>query len=136
MKTLKEFLKTDQFATCTGVELIEIKPGYARARMEVTERHLNGGGVCQGGALFTLADLAFAAVANSHRQLTLSVTANITFLRPAKSGFVYAEATEVFNHYRIPFVEVKITDERGELIAIFTSSGYRKETELPVEALE
>ena len=78
MQTLKEFLRTDRFASCTGVELLEIKPGYARARMLVTERHLNGGGVCQGGALFTLADLAFAAVANSHRRLTLSVTANIT----------------------------------------------------------
>lgn len=89
-----------------------------------------------GGALFTLADLAFAAVANSHRRLTLSVTANITFLRPAKSGYVYADAAEVFNHHRIPFVEVKITNEKGELIAIFTSSGYRKETELPVEDLE
>ena len=74
MQTLKEFLRTDRFASCTGVELLEIKPGYARARMLVTERHLNGGGVCQGGALFTLADLAFAAVANSHRRLTLSVT--------------------------------------------------------------
>jgi len=80
--------------------------------------------------------LAFAAVANSHRRLTLSVTANITFLRPAKSGYVYADAAEVFNHHRIPFVEVKITNEKGELIAIFTSSGYRKETELPVEDLE
>ena len=113
MQTLKEFLRTDRFASCTGVELLEIKPGYARARMLVTERHLNGGGVCQGGALFTLADLAFAAVANSHRRLTLSVTANITFLRPAKSGYVYADAAEVFNHHRIPFVEVKITNEKG-----------------------
>ena len=128
MTTLKEFLKTDRFATCTGVELLEIKPGYARARMEVTDRHLNGGGVCQ--------DLAFAAVANSRKKLTLSVNANITFLRPAKLGYVYADATEVFNHHRIPFVEVKITDEQGELIAIFTSSGYRKESDLPVDTLE
>ena len=47
MATLKEFLKADRFATCAGVELFEIKPGYARACMEVTDRHLNGGGVCQ-----------------------------------------------------------------------------------------
>ena len=79
MATLKEFLKADRFATCAGVELLEIKPGYARACMEVTDRHLNGGGVCQGGALFTLADLAFAAVANSRKKLTLSVNANILF---------------------------------------------------------
>ncbi len=136
MPTLKDFLKGDRFAAEAGVELIEIKSGYARAQMEVTEHHLNGGGVCQGGALFTLADLAFAAVANSHCKLTLSVTSNITFLRSVKRGMVYAEAVETFNHHRIPFAEVRITDEQGELVAIFTSSGYRKETELPVDALE
>ena len=86
--------------------------------------------------MFTLADLAFAAVANSRGRLTLSLNANITFLRPAKLGYVYADATEVFNHHRIPFVEVQITDEQGELIAIFTSSGYRKESDLPVDTLE
>ena len=136
MGTLKEMLSADRFAAEAGVELLEISPGYAKARMKVTEKHLNAGGVCQGGALFTLADLAFAAVANSRGRLTLSLNANITFLRPAKLGYVYADATEVFNHHRIPFVEVKITDEQGELIAIFTSSGYRKESDLPVDTLE
>lgn len=136
MATLKEFLKNDHFAVNSGVELLEIKPGYAKARMLVTPGHLNGGGVCQGGALFTLADLAFAAVANSHKQLTLSVNANISFLRSIKEGYAYAEAVEVFNHHRLPMVEVRIKDEAGNLIATMTSSGYRKDTELPVEGLE
>ena len=100
--------------------------------MQVTPEHLNAGGVCQGGALFTLADLAFAAVANSHKLLTLSISANITFLRFVKQGYVYAEAQEVFNHHRIPFIEVRLTDESGELVVIMTSSGYRKDVELPI----
>ena len=126
MEKYKEFFKADRFAANAGVELVEVKPGFAKARMLVTEEHLNAGGVCQGGALFTLADLAFAAAANSHDQLTLSINANITFLRSAKEGYVYAEAVEVFNHHRIPFIEVRITDEAGELIGVMTSSGYRK----------
>ena len=77
MGTLKEMLSADRFAAEAGVELLEISPGYAKARMKVTEKHLNAGGVCQGGALFTLADLAFAAVANSRGRLTLSLNANI-----------------------------------------------------------
>ena len=78
MKTLKDMLSHDRFAAETGVELLEVREGYAKARMLVTDKHLNGGGVCQGGALFTLADLAFAAVANSRNLLTLSLNANIT----------------------------------------------------------
>ena len=126
MEKYKEFFKADRFAAHAGVELLEVKPGYARARMLVNKEHLNAGGVCQGGALFTLADLAFAAVANSHDQLTLSINANITFLRSVKEGYVYADAIEVFNHHRIPFIEIKLTDETGELIVVMTSSGYRK----------
>ena len=130
MEKFIEFFKADRFAANAGVELMEVTPGYAKARMMVTIEHLNAGGVCQGGALFTLADLAFAAVANSRKQLTLSLSANITFLRAAKEGYVYAEAVEAFNHRRIPFIEVRITDEVGEPIAVMTSSGYRKDVEL------
>jgi hypothetical protein len=52
----------------------------------VTEKHLNAGGVCQGGALFTLADLAFAAVANSRGRLTLSLNA-ILILNGCGNGY-------------------------------------------------
>ena len=130
MEKYKEFFKADRFAANAGVELQEVKPGYAKARMLVTPEHLNAGGVCQGGALFTLADLAFAAVANSRKQLTLSVVANITFLGSVKNGYVYAEAVEVFNHHRIPFIEVRVMNENGELVAVMTSSGYRKNVEI------
>ena len=110
-----------------GAELLEVKEGWARARMLVTPEHLNGGGVCQGGALFTLADLAFAAAVNSHLVLTFSTSSNISFFANVSEGYVYAEATEIVNHRRMPYAEVKITDEQGRLLAIFTSSGYRKD---------
>ena len=131
MGTLKEMLSADRFAAETGVELLEISPGYAKARMKVTEKHLNAGGVCQGGALFTL-----AAVANSRGRLTLSLNANITFLRAISEGYVYAEATETFNHGRVPFIEVRLVDEQQQLIAVLTSSGYRKSEELNIDELE
>ena len=124
---LMSFFKNDRFALLAGAELLEIKDGYARARMKVTpENHLNGGGICQGGALFTLADLAFAAAVNSHEVLTFSTSSNITYLHPVREGYVYAEAVELANHQRLPFAEVRLTDEDGRLVAVFTASGYRK----------
>ncbi|MCR4852946.1 MAG: PaaI family thioesterase [Prevotella sp.] len=125
--TLKDFFKKDRFAALAGCELLEVGDGYARARMKITPDHLNGGGVCQGGALFTLADLAFAAAVNSHLTLTFSTNSNITYVRSLSEGYVFAEAREIVNHRRMPFAEVKLTDEKGDLLAIFTSSGYRKE---------
>ena len=127
MNALKDFFLKDRFAVLAGAELMEIRVGYAKARMKVTDHHLNGGDVCQGGALFTLADLAFAAAVNSHLPLTFSTSSQITFIRPVASGYVYAEAVEIVNHKRMPFAEVRITDEEGQLVAVFTSSGYRKQ---------
>jgi len=125
--TLKDFFKGDRFAALAGVELLEVEDGRARAGMRVTKEHLNGGGWCQGGALFTLADLAFAAAVNSHLQLTVSTSSNITYFRSVGEGeYVFADAIETVNHHRMPYAEVRITNEQGMLVALFTSSGYRK----------
>ena len=125
--TLKEFFDRDRFAAMIGAELIEIRQGYARARMLVTPEHLNGAGQCQGGAIFTLADLAYAAAVNSHLTLTVAISTNITYVSNVSEGYIYAEATEVVNHRRVPFTEVRVTGEDGRLLAIFTSTGYRKQ---------
>lgn len=124
--TLKEYFDGDAYARMAGIELLEIKPGYSRACMEVQDKHLNGAGFCQGGAIFTLADLAFAACVISHLQVTVSTNSNIVFVKSARKGMLYAEAHELVNHQRMPFAEVRITDEAGDLVAVFTSSGYRK----------
>ena len=59
---IKELLnRTDRFAANAGCQITEVDEHHAVAEMTVTAEHLNGGHVCQGGALFTLADLAIAA---------------------------------------------------------------------------
>jgi len=126
-QALKDFFLHDEFARQNGIEIIDIGKGYARTQVHIEPRHLNAGGGVQGGVLFTLADLAFAAATNSHGTLTVTTTANITFVRGAKAGIITAEAHELVNHRHLPFCEVHVTDESGNLLAIFTASGYRKE---------
>ena len=88
------------------------------------------------GAIFTLADLAFAAATNSHARLTLSITSSINFFKAESKGFLYAEAREAFSHKRLANCEVRITNETGDLIATFNGTGYRKDTELPFAPIE
>ena len=125
-QALKDFFLHDEFARQNGIEIVEIAEGYARTQVRIEPRHLNAGGFVQGGLLFTLADLAFAAATNSHGTLTVTSTANITFVRGAKSGIISAQAQELVNHHHLPFCEVRVTDEAGNLLAIFTANGYRK----------
>ncbi len=126
-QALKDFFLHDEFARQNGIEIVEIAEGYARTQVRIEPRHLNAGGYVQGGVLFTLADLAFAAATNSHGTLTVTSTANITFVRGATGGIITAQAQELVNHHHLPFCEVRIIDDKSNLLAIFTASGYRKE---------
>ena len=136
--TLKDFLSQgDRFAADNGCQLKEVREGYARAEMLVTEHHLNAGGVCQGGAYFTLADIALAAVMNSRGTLTFGLENNIVFLKSARVGdTLIAEATEVYNHHKIPYVNVRVTNQHGDLCCVVTGLAYRKNADLPFDTLE
>lgn len=127
---IKDLLnKTDRFAANAGCSIIEVDEHHAIAEMTVTAEHLNGGNVCQGGALFTLADLAMAALLNLNGQLTFGINNSIMFVASAKEGDVLqAEAVYVADHHKIPSVEVRVTDQTGKLICHITGMGYRKST--------
>ena len=135
---IKEILnRTDHFAANAGCRLTEVDDEYAVAEMLVTEKHLNGGQVCQGGALFTLADLAIAALMNCRGQLTFGINNSIMFVSSAKEGdLLRAEAVNVSNHPKIPSVEVRVTNQEGRLICHVTGMGYRKSMPLPISHKE
>ena len=119
--------RTDRFAANAGCRITEVDEHHAVAEMTVSAEHLNGGNVCQGGALFTLADLAIAALMNNDGQLTFGISNNIIFVTSAKEGdHLRAEAVHVTNHPKIPSVEVRVTNQTGQLVCHVTGMGYRK----------
>ena len=126
--------KTDRFAANAGCQITEVDTHHAVAEMTVTNDHLNGGNVCQGGALFTLADLAIAALMNSQGQLTFGINNSIMFVSSAQLGDkLRAVAVFVSDHRKIPSVEVQVTNQEGRLICHVTGMGYRKTIPLPTE---
>lgn len=129
--TLKEFFKNDRFAAAAGIELLGAEPGRARAKMEIVPAHLNAGNTVQGGAIFTLADFAFAAASNAGGNLSVSVETSIRFFKGVGSGTLFAEAKVVNDHAKLATFEARVTNEKDELIALFTATAYRKRDKLP-----
>ena len=129
---IRELLnRTDRFAANAGCQITEVDEQHAVAVMTVTADHLNGGHVCQGGALFTLADLAIAALMNCQGQLTFGISNSIMFVASAHEGDILrAEAVHVSNHHKIPSVEVNVTNQNDVLICHVTGLGYRKSTSI------
>ncbi|MDR0940418.1 MAG: PaaI family thioesterase [Mediterranea sp.] len=128
-----EFFKNDLFAVQSGIVLLESGEGYSKAKLDIEPRHLNAAGRTQGGAIFTLADLALAAAANSHGTLAFSLSSTISYLRASGVGdTLYAEVRERYVGRSTGHYQVDITNQRGELIATFESNVFRMGEPLPI----
>ncbi|KNZ40755.1 PaaI family thioesterase [Acetobacterium bakii] len=126
-KEMIEIIENDQFARLIGLELVKVELGYAEVRMEIKEKHLNGIGIVQGGAIFTLADFAFAAAANAGGRVTVGINANITYSKPAKGKYLLAKATETSSSRSLCNYTVDIYDEDNDLlVAKFNATGFIK----------
>jgi len=123
---LIKFVEKDRFAAYVGVKLVKVDPGHAVAKMEITDNHLNGVNLVQGGAIFTLADYAFAAASNSRGLVTLGINASISYFKSPKGRFLTAEATEVSSQKKLCGYNVDVFDENSDLIARFYGTGYIK----------
>jgi acyl-CoA thioesterase len=120
-------VKNDQFAKLLGLELITVDIGYAEVRMAIKEEHLNGLGIVQGGAIFTLADFAFAAAANAGGKVSVGINANINYFKPAKGKTLLAKATEISSSRSLSNYNVDIFDEdNAVLVAKFNATGFIK----------
>ena len=85
----------DRYATeTTGVFIQEAQPGASVCTLPLRPELLNANGTPMGGAIFTLADFAFAVAVNGHSQaVTVSQHASLTFLSPAKGQTLIATAS-------------------------------------------
>jgi len=126
-KILKDFFSHDDFAKTNGIVIVDVAEGYGKTSMTIEKRHLNGVRSIQGGAVFTLADLAFALATNSHGFISVGLNNVINYLKPAFEGDVItAEAREVSRGRTIGTYEVRITNQNNELIATFQGAAYIK----------
>jgi acyl-CoA thioesterase len=135
MRAIKEFFENDRFAKHCGIELLEIGEGSSKARMNVRDRHLNGANVVHGGAIFTLADLAFAAASNSHGTVAVAINASIWYVKAGLSGMLVATAREVSLNPKLATYSIEVTDEAGEIIAVFEGMVYRKKQTISRDAV-
>lgn len=129
-ETAKKYFTQDRFAALAGIEIVEARLGYCLAKMKIGNNHLNAANVVQGGAIFTLADLAFAVASNSHGQLALAINVNISFLQSVSSGTLSAVAREVTEPKQLGAYDVLVFDEHETIVARFNGMVYRKDQKL------
>ena len=130
MESIKEYFKRYNFAEYCGIEILEVKAGYSKVKMDIREELLNGMNIVHGGAIFTLADMAFAAAANSHEKLSVSINANISFVTPARGEYLIAIAEETSINYKISTYNITVYNDKEDVVALCEGMAYIKKEKL------
>ena len=123
---VKAMLDKDRFSEWMKLDVAELRDGYSQVCMTVRDDMLNGFDVIHGGVTFALADSAFAFACNSRNNLTLALDAQISFLKKAIVGDVLtATVEELHNGKTTGVYEVKVTNQKQELVAAYRGTAYR-----------
>lgn len=125
-RDLMRYFKKDKFAQFIGIELLDVREGWAKAILEIKDHHLNGLKSVHGGVIYSLADLAFAAAANSKGRVAVAINNTISYVKAPQGTIIYAEAREVSQNHKLATYAVNVTDAQGEIIAVFQGMVYRK----------
>ena len=116
----------DRATQALGMEILAVKPGFARVSMAVRADMVNGHHTCHGGFLFTLADSAFAYACNSYNANTVASACHIDFLAPAREGeLLEARAVERSASGRTGVYDVTVSVVDGGTVALFRGKSYR-----------
>jgi len=126
---ITERFAADKYATeVTGIEIIEVRENYAKAKLVVEPKHMNAFGIMQGGVLFTLADFTFAVAINGDKEdITVAIECHISFLKPVTEGTLYAESQLISESRSLKAYDVTITNEQGDIIAKFHGRGFMRQ---------
>jgi len=132
-ESLLNWMKTkNPFWSLLGMELIEIKKGWAKIRLPFTEKLTNGIGVAHGGAIFSPADsavgMALVGLLNKDENIS-TLEMKINYLKPFNGGEMIAEAKIVHRGTMTAIGDVEVKDGNGNLIAkgLATYAIYKKE---------
>ena len=117
---------TDCFAEALGIKIIETKDGYAKVTMKVEKMHTNALGFTHGGAIFSLADYAFAQACNFGDNVAVAVQVSINFLKPSVEGdTLVAEATRVSDGKTMGLYNVAVCNQSKQ-VAVFSGLAFKK----------
>ena len=121
----RAYFYNDKFATDNGITLLELDDAHAVSSLTVSERHRNAYGGVMGGAIFTLADFAFAALTNDLERKTVAQQVSINYLSAPKGEKLTATATYKKDGRSSCVVNVDVTDDLGREVAQFVGVGFK-----------
>lgn len=114
---LRKMVDENTYMKFLGIELLEVKPGLALARMKYKRELTNPYGMLHGGSLYSLADIVAGTAACMSGYYVTTVTGSMNFMLPAEeTEYIYCEAVQLRYGKHLAVFEVKMKDDEGKLL--------------------
>ncbi len=126
LKTLQELYKHDRFATNAGCKIVRADGEKVICEMKINEALLNAHGSVMGGAIFTLADFAFAVASNLNGVPSVAIESHICFYSATKGTKLIATCKTDKDGRNLGHYTVEIIDDLEKKIAGFTAVAFHK----------
>jgi acyl-CoA thioesterase len=125
-RVAEAMFERDRASKSMGMEILEVRPGFAKLAFVVREDMLNGHDLCHGGFIFTLADSAFAFACNSRNDANVALQCSISFSKSARLGErLIATSQERVLGGRTGTYDGEVRGGDGSVIALFRGTSYR-----------
>ena len=127
-KTIDEaraYFSGDRFATENGMTLEERDESHAVTSLALGARHRNALGGVMGGAIFTLADFAFATLTNDRERITVAQQVSVNYLAAPKGERLVAKSRWRKDGRTSCVVVVDVSDDAGRDVAQFVGTGFK-----------
>ena len=126
-QNIVQFLfKNDAFSQWLGIDIIEVKDGYCKLKMNVRNEMLNGFGIAHGGISYSLADTALAFASNTHGRKCISMETSISHIECIQDDdYLTAESKELSKTEKTALYLITIMNQKGEEVAYFKGTVYR-----------
>jgi len=116
-KKVIEFLnKNDTFSNFTGIELLEMKDGKSKVKLNINKNNFNFMGYPHGGILYTLIDVAAGSAVLSYGYTCVTVNVNINFVNKTKEKILYGYGEVIKTGKNIAECRCKIKDKNENII--------------------
>ena len=116
-----ETMKTrSPYWSLLGMELVDIKKGWAQVRLPFDKKLVHPLGIAHGGAIFSPADsaVAMALIGMVEKDETfLTIEMKINYLAPFTKGEIIAEAKIIHKGRNTALGDIVVKNGNGELIA-------------------
>jgi|TARA_B100000780_G_scaffold100651_1_gene70275 uncharacterized protein (TIGR00369 family) len=103
------------------MNFIDIGEDFLTAKMPVNSKVFQPDGVLHGGATAALAESVGSAASylsvDREKQMVRGIIISANHLKSVKEGFVYAKATPIHKGRTTQLWEIKITDDKNNLIS-------------------